>query len=60
MSALESNFDLISDPEFRRHPARGMFEKVMRDKSYGSGPLNQAWAFFKEGWRAGCSDAKMR
>lgn len=53
---MSCDFSLIIDPDFLSsrywHEARA-FEEEMKERSYGSDALNQAWLFFKTGYQAG-------
>jgi len=47
---LSTDMSLLTDKRAPAHPAYAAFRRQMRGRSYGQGPLNQAWAFFREGW----------
>lgn len=47
---LESDFSLLWDKEAEKHPAYPSFLKEMDGRAYGEEPLNNAWAWFKNGW----------
>ena len=49
-SDLSTDMSLLCDKRAPAHPAYEAFRRQMRGRSYGMGPLNQAWAFFREGW----------
>lgn len=57
---MSSDFSLIRDPDFHGgewwHAAYA-FKREMEGCGYGDDPLNQAWHFFKNGWKQGWSDA---
>ena len=48
---LVSDMSLISDDAKEDHPAWKAFQKEMKGRQYGRGPLNSAWSWFKVGWQ---------
>jgi len=47
-----SDFSLIVDRGFASHPAHDAFVHAMRNREYGWDALNDAWAWFSDGWEA--------
>jgi hypothetical protein len=45
-----SDFSLIEDKKAATHPAWASFFVVMMGKTYGRGPLNSAWHWYRDGW----------
>lgn len=56
---LSSDLSLLRDTHAKLHPAYQAFCRQMRGRAYGAEPLNQAWAFFKQGWADGNGDGEL-